>query len=77
MRLNPKERKLLERLDEGFVEEKSGLPAGVGEQTIENCLRCGWIEHATCETYGTVGYQITELGKKALDDDYSRSRSVK
>lgn len=61
-----RERKALEKLAEGFVEEESGLPRGVGRETLEKLLEQRWIERATCATYGTVGYKITESGRTAL-----------
>lgn len=64
-RPNNKEMKLLRGLCLGDVEEEAHF-AGVGRKTFDGLLAMGWIEHATDETYGTIGYQITPEGQAAF-----------
>lgn len=61
-----RERKALRHCGAGFVEGPGSFPRGVGRKTLERLAAKGWIEHKTCPTYGTVGYQITEAGEVAL-----------
>jgi hypothetical protein len=65
--LSRPQRAALDKLAAGFVEdESSGMPRGVGPKAIERLLQLGYIERATCKTYGTVGVRITEKGRAAL-----------
>lgn len=64
-RPNTREMKVLRGLCLGEVEEEAHF-AGVGRKTCDGLLANGWIEHATDETYGTIGFQITPSGQAAL-----------
>ncbi len=63
---NTKEMKALRGLCLGDVEDEAHF-AGVGRKTFDGLLAKGWIEHATDETYGTMGFQITPAGEAALE----------
>lgn len=63
---NTKEMKVLRGLCLGDVEDEAHF-AGVGRKTFDGLLAKGWIEHATDETYGTIGFQITPSGEAALE----------
>jgi hypothetical protein len=62
---NAKEMKVLRGLCLGDVEDEAHF-AGVGPKTFEGLLAKGWIEHATDETYGTIGFRITPEGQAAF-----------
>jgi hypothetical protein len=62
---NAKEMKVLRGLCLGDIEEEAHF-ANVGRKTFDGLLNKGWIEHATDETYGTVGFRITPSGQAAL-----------
>jgi len=64
-RPNIREMKVLRGLCLGDIEEEAHF-ANVGRQTFDGLLAKGWIEHATDETYGTVGFQITPEGQAAF-----------
>lgn len=64
--LNTKEMKVLRGLCLGDVEDEAHF-AGVGRKTFDGLLAKGWIEHATDETYGTMGFQIPPAGEAALE----------
>lgn len=64
-RPNSREMKVLRGLCLGDFEEEAHF-AGVGRKTFDGLLAKGWIELATDETYGTVGFQITPEGQAAL-----------
>ena len=63
---NTKEMKVLRGLCLGDVEDEAHF-AGVGRKTFNGLLAKGWSEHATDETYGTIGFQITPSGEAALE----------
>lgn len=63
-RPNSKEMKVLRGLCLGDIEDEAHFPS-VGRKTFDAMIAKGWIERATCETYGTVGYQITVEGEAA------------
>lgn len=63
---NTKEMKVLRGLCLGDVEDEVHF-AGVGRKTFDGLLAKGWIEHATDEIYGTMGFQITPAGEAALE----------
>lgn len=64
-RPSAREMKVLRGLCLGDVEEEARF-AGVGRKTFDALVAKNWIEHATDETYGTVGYQITPEGEAAF-----------
>lgn len=64
--LNWREKAALEHLACGFVELLASFPRGVGEKTLIDLLAWKLVERATCPTYGTIGYRITERGESAL-----------
>lgn len=63
-RPNSKEMKVLRGLCLGDIEDEAHFPF-VGRKTFDGMIGKGWIEQATCETYGTVGYRITAKGEEA------------
>lgn len=65
-KLSWREREALQHCCQG-VEEFASFPRGVGTKTIETLLDKGLIVRATCQYYGTIGYEITEAGIAALD----------
>lgn len=66
--LNWREKAALECLAGGWVESLASLPRGVGEKTMAVLLAWRLVEEATCQTYGTIGYRITDLGRRARWD---------
>lgn len=64
-RPNTREMKVLRGLCLGDIEEEAHF-ANVGQKTFDGLLAKGWIEHATDETYGTVGFRITAEGQAAF-----------
>lgn len=65
-RPDSREMKVLRGLCLGEVEEEAHF-AGVGRKTLEALIAKGWIEHATDDTYGTVGFRITPQGEAAFN----------
>lgn len=63
-RPNHREMKVLHGLCLGEIEDEAHFPF-VGRKTLDAMIRKGWIEQATCETYGTAGYRITAGGQEA------------
>lgn len=61
---SPREMKVLKALCLNSVEDSSQWP-GVGRVTEDAMVSKGWIEAATCPTYGTVGFKITAAGDVA------------
>lgn len=59
-----REFKILKALCFDTVEGRGQWP-GVGAGTEAILVTKGWIVPATCETYGTVGYQVTKAGHEA------------
>jgi len=64
--LDWRERKALQHCAAGFVQEPASFSNGVGPKTLDGLVAKGWLVEATCETYGTVGYKVTEAGRRAL-----------
>lgn len=69
IRPNSREMKVLQGLCLGDIEDEAHFPF-VGRKTFDAMIGKGWIEPATCETYGTVGYRITSDGEAAHQVGY-------
>lgn len=68
-----REMKILQALCLGGVEDFSQWP-GAGRGTEAALVVKGWIEPATCEIYGTVGFRITVAGQQAHAQGWSAGR---
>lgn len=66
---NHREIKILRGLCLGEIEDEAHFPF-IGRKTFDALIAKGWIERATCETYGTVGYRITVDGQEAHQVGY-------
>ena len=70
---NSREMKVLRALCLGGVENFSQWP-GAGRGTEAALVAKGWIEAATCATYDTEGYRITDQGQIAHQAGYDAGR---
>lgn len=65
-----REMKVLEGLCMDNVEDEAHFP-GIGAKTFAAMLAKGWIKRDECETYGTIGYRITDVGENAHEAGYT------
>ena len=64
-----REMKVLRGLCLGEIEDAAYFPF-VGPKTFDTLIAKGWIEPASCSTYGTEGFRITALGQQAFEAGY-------
>lgn len=65
MKPNWREMNVLKELCLGSVEPTANF-RDAGTKTIAEMVAKDWIVNATCETYGIVGYRITDTGSEAF-----------
>ena len=70
---SPREMKVLQALCLGGVENGAQWP-GAGRGTEAALIAKGWTQPATCDTYDTVGFRITEAGQQAHARGWSATR---